>query len=276
MGILNVTPDSFSDGGEHFDVGRAREYGVKMHEDGADIIDVGAESTRPGSARVSAGEQRRRIGRLIREIAGSGVVVSIDTNSPDVARWALDEGARIVNSTRLDVAAAMGEVVSHAPDATALVLMHSRGDMASMPGFSVAPDSAYTDVLAEVPREWRVAADAALDRGCTPDQLVFDPGLGFHKTAWHSAQLLTHLGELPDLPRWRLVGTGRKSFATLLLRAEDGRRASPKDRLGATIVTSMLAVQQGAQFVRVHDVLAVRQALDVHHALSEVRRGAHA
>ncbi|HLM75469.1 MAG TPA: dihydropteroate synthase, partial [Polyangiaceae bacterium] len=184
MGVLNRTPDSFSDGGRFVDDSAALRRVQELCDEGADIVDIGAESTRPGSDPVSAEDQIARLGEVVREAAQRGPLVSIDTTLPEVAAWALDQGAAIVNSVSLEPAAALGALCARYD--AALVLMHCRGNMAAMPGYSLYDDAAYGDVVADVAREWSAAAQRALDAGLPPSELLMDPGLGFAKNARHS------------------------------------------------------------------------------------------
>jgi dihydropteroate synthase len=268
MGILNRTPDSFSDGGVFMSEAAALERIEEMIAEGADIIDVGAESTRPGSTPVPAGEQIARIGGVVREAAKRGVLVSIDTTSPEVAEWALGEGATVVNSTSLEPAAPLGELAARR--GAALVLMHCRGAMTEMKGFSVYADDAYGDVVADVAREWQAASVRALARGLPPADLILDPGLGFAKNARHSIELCARLDELCALGFPVLVGTSRKSFVARAAAPEGSNVAPPDARLGGTIAATLACAEKGAAIARVHDVGQVKQALA---AAAAIRRG---
>jgi dihydropteroate synthase len=258
MGILNRTPDSFSDGGRFIDDGPAVAHVEAMVREGAEVIDVGAESTRPGSAAVPAAEQIQRLGSVVKLLA-ERAVVSIDTTSPEVAERALQDGASVINSVSLEPAAELGALA--ASRGAALVLMHSRGAMAGMRGFSTYADSAYDDVVADVRREWSEAADRALRAGLPREDLVLDPGLGFFKNARHSLELCARLNELVALGFPVLVGTSRKSFVTRVAREEP--LAPPDRRLGGSIAAAIACVERGASFVRAHDVAETRQALAV-------------
>jgi len=268
MGVLNRTPDSFSDGGDYVDDARAVERALAMVEEGASIIDVGAESTRPGALPISAPEQIARLGSAIRHLSDAKVLVSIDTSSLEVARFALDQGARIINSVELAPAEALGRLA--AERGAWLVLMHSRGSMTSMAGFSSTPDDAYGDVVADVWSEWRSAAQRALDAGLGPDRLLFDPGLGFHKNARHSLTLCARLAELAREGFEIVAGPSRKSFVAIAAGASGTARVPPSERLGGTIAACLACARAGASFLRVHDVAAVAQALRVQRALDEV------
>mgnify|MGYP002079166393 CR=1 FL=1 len=209
MGVLNRTPDSFSDGGRFLDDDQALAAAERMVEEGAAMIDVGAESTRPRSQPVAPGEQVARIGAIIREIVKRGVPVSVDTTSAEVATYAVGEGAELVNSVDLTVAGPLAEVARRG--GAMLALMHSRGSMTEMSGFSAADERAYGDVVADVAREWSAAKDAAVERGLLAEDLMLDPGLGFHKSARHSLELCRRLDELVARGFPVLVGSSRKA-----------------------------------------------------------------
>jgi dihydropteroate synthase len=271
MGILNRTPDSFSDGGRFVDEGAAIAHVDAMIREGASIIDVGAESTRPGSAPVSDADQVARLGGVVRAAASRGAVVSIDTTSPAVAERALADGATVLNTTSLEPAAELGALA--AARGAALVLMHSRGAMAEMPGFSAYADDGYGDVVADVAREWSRAAERAMARGLAREDLVLDPGLGFFKSARHSLELCARLDELCALGFPVLVGASRKSF---IARAAAGPEASttapPAQRLGGSLAAAIGCVERGAAIVRTHDVGETRQALAVAAAIARASR----
>jgi dihydropteroate synthase len=271
MGILNRTPDSFSDGGRFLEDDVALARVDAMIGEGAAIIDIGAESTRPRAAPISDAEQLARIGGIVRAAAARGVIVSIDTTSPAVAVRALHDGAQIVNSVALEPAAELGELA--AAHGATLVLMHSRGAMAGMQGFSTCPDDAYADVVADVAREWSAAAERALRRGLPREQLVLDPGLGFFKNARHSLELCARLDELVALGFPVLVGPSRKSFVTRV--AGDDPPAPPDRRLGGSLAATIACVERGAAIVRAHDVAETRQALAVATAIRGARRGGY-
>lgn len=256
MGILNVTPDSFSDGGEFLDPSAAVAQAQAMVEQGADLIDVGAESTRPGSERVGPGEQIRRIEGVLPALAELGVLVSIDTTSSAVADYALRAGAAIVNdvsagredSKMLPLAARRG---------AAVVLMHMLGYPKTM---QAAP--AYADVVAEV-REFLAERVAAAEAAGVPrGRCIVDPGIGFGKTARHNLSLLAGTGELASLGLPVLVGPSRKRFI-----GEVTGEAVPARRLGGTIAACLACRRGGATIFRVHDVAPLVQALAMAEAI---------
>jgi dihydropteroate synthase len=268
MGILNRTPDSFSDGGRWLDDAAALARVDAMIEQGAAIVDVGAESTRPGAPAIGDAEQLDRLGDVVRLTAARGVLVSIDTTSPVVAERALRDGAAIVNSVSLEPAAELGALA--AAHGAALVLMHSRGAMAAMAGFSVHPEDAYVDVVADVAREWSRAAERALGAGLPREALILDPGLGFFKSARQSIELCARLDELCALGFPVLVGPSRKSFVARI--AADGHEpAPPSQRLGGSVAATLACVERGAAIVRTHDVAPIKQALAVAAALRGAR-----
>jgi dihydropteroate synthase len=266
MGILNRTPDSFSDGGRFVDDDLAIAHVEQLIAEGASIIDVGGESTRPGSHAIAPREQIARVGGAVRAIVARGAIASIDTTSPEVAAWALDEGARIINTVSLEPAEALAKLARDR-DAS-LVLMHARGNMQHMAGFSVYDERGYDDVVKDVAREWRAAADRALATGLDPRDLVLDPGLGFAKNAAHSLAICQRLQELVALGFPVLVGVSRKSFLAKLAPSADGSQPAPTARLGATIAATLACASRGAAIVRTHDVAPVRQALIVARAFA--------
>lgn len=271
MGVVNRTPDSFSDGGEHLDERAALARVEAMIAEGASIIDVGAESTRPGSKPIGDAEQIARLGGVVRAAADRGAIVSIDTTSPVVAERALRDGATIVNSVSLDAAAELGELAGRS--GASLVLMHSRGSMTEMAGFSAYPEDAYGDVIAEVAREWSAAAERAIRAGLPRADLVLDPGLGFFKSARHSLEIVARLDELVRLGFPVLVGASRKSFVARAA-AGVGPASPPAQRLGGSLAAALACADRGAAIVRVHDVAETRQALAVAAAVRRARSGA--
>jgi dihydropteroate synthase len=260
MGIVNRTPDSFFDGGRLVGDEAARVHAMALMRAGADVIDVGAESTRPGSGPVSAGEQIERLGDLVAFIVAQGGKASIDTNDPEVADHALRQGASIVNSTVLTAARELAEVALR-HDAE-LVLTHCRGSMTHMAGFSDYPQDGYGDVTADVAREWLEAAALAHATGLPRERIWFDPGLGFAKNAAQSLELCARLGELKrTLGHPVLVGPSRKSFVATAVTEDGSPPPAPSERLGGTIAAVIHCALEGADMVRVHDVAEVVQAL---------------
>jgi len=249
MGVVNVTPDSFSDGGEYLDPRRAIAHAEELVREGADMLDVGGESTRPGAAAVDAEEERRRVVPVLDGLVGVGVPISIDTSKSAVAEAALDAGASWVN----DVSALRGDpelAALCAERRTGVVLMHMLGDPRTM-----QEDPRYEDVVDDVRRFLAERIEAAMAAGIDEERIWVDPGIGFGKTVEHNLELLRRLGELRELDRPILVGTSRKRFIGQITGREVG------ERLGGTIASNVLAVANGADGVRVHDVAAARDAL---------------
>lgn len=256
VGVCNVTPDSFSDGGEYLDPAAAKARIDALLAEGADIVDIGGESTKPGAKPVPAAEQLERVLPAIR-YARERVLVSIDTTSADVAAACLEAGASAINDVSCLRDPALADVAK-TYDA-ALWIMHSRGTQEAMIDFSVHPDDAYADVVEDVVREWTVAAECAVARGVRREALVFDPGLGFAKNARHSKELLARTVELvAKVAAPVLVGASRKSFLKVV-----DPSAGPTERLGASIGAAIHAWKSGAKLLRVHDVRATRQAIDL-------------
>lgn len=271
MGVINLTPDSFHAESRSESPQAARARVDQLREEGAELIDIGGESSRPGAATVSAPEQIARIEPAVAHaVACPALHVSIDTTSPRVAEHMLQMGAGIVNDVSCLADVDLARVAARF-DAV-LILMHTRGSLGSMTGFSEYPDDAYEDVVADVRREWCAARDRALGAGMSRARVWFDPGIGFGKNARQSFELLRRLGELDDLGVPVVVGPSRKSFIRLVDDAE------PAERLGGTIAACLWCVAQGARVLRVHDVRAVRQALSVNQELarSAVLESAHA
>ncbi|WP_219415570.1 dihydropteroate synthase [Pseudonocardia nigra] len=257
MGILNVTPDSFSDGGRYYDRGDAVGHGIAMRDAGADLVDIGGESTRPGAGRVEADVEKARVLPVIRELVAEGVAVSIDTTRAAVAEVAVEAGACIVN----DVSGGLADPAMAATVASARVpwiLMHWRGHSDRMNALAD-----YGDVVQDVRAELVARVDAAVLAGVEPSRLVLDPGLGFAKTAAHNWALLRRLDVLTELGFPVLVGTSRKRFLGQLLAAPDGSPRPPAGRDVATATTSALAAERGAWGVRVHDVTSTIDAIAV-------------
>lgn len=258
MGVLNVTDDSFSDGGRYLDADVAVARGVDMVAEGACIVDVGGESTRPGATRIDSRVETSRVVPVVKGLAAEGITVSIDTMHADVARAALQSGAQIVNDVsggRADPA--MAPLLAEA--GVPWVLMHWRSVSAERP--HAAPP--YRDVVAEVRAELLSSADAAVAAGVDPDQLLIDPGLGFAKTGQHNWALLHALPQFVDTGIPVLLGASRKRFLGTLLAGPDGAPRPPDGRETATAVISALAALHGAWGVRVHDVRATVDALKV-------------
>lgn len=254
MGVVNVTPDSFSDGGLFLDAEAAVVHGRELAEQGAAILDVGGESTRPGAAEVSEEEELARVEPVVAGLAGAATV-SIDTSKVAVARAALDAGALIVNDvTALRRDPEIG--VLCAERGAGLVLMHMQGEPRTM---QEAP--AYDDVVDEVKAFLAERLEAAIDAGVDEGRIWLDPGIGFGKTLDHNLELLRRLGELGEMGRPLVVGASRKSFIGKV----DGSQVG--DRLGGTIASSVLAAANGADVLRVHDVAEASQAMRVASAI---------
>jgi dihydropteroate synthase len=265
MGVLNVTPDSFSDGGRYGSLDAAVAHAVAMRVDGADIIDIGGESTRPGAERVAAETEAARVLPVIRALAGTGIPLSIDTSRAEVAAAALAAGASVVNDVSGGLADPdMSRVVADA--GCCWVLMHWRGHSRRMQDLAE-----YDDVVKDVREELRARADAAVSAGVEPSRIILDPGLGFAKRAEHNWRLSAHLDEIMGLGFPVLVGASRKSYLGALLAGPDGQPRPIADREAATIATSLLAAQAGAWGVRVHDVRGTVDALAVLRATKAAR-----
>ncbi|MDA8381007.1 MAG: dihydropteroate synthase [Actinomycetota bacterium] len=249
MGVLNVTPDSFCDGGAYFDQRHAIARGLEMVAEGADIVDVGGESSRPGARPVPEAEEMRRVLPVIEQLA-EHVRVSVDTAKPAVARAAVAAGATLIN----DISASLAEVA--AACGTGWVAMHMKGTPRDMQN-----DPRYADVVVEVRDFLAERAAGARRRGVS--EVWIDPGIGFGKTVVHNLSLLAHCGELADLGYPLLVGTSRKSFLGRLFPLADGSPAPPGERIEASVATAVWAAAAGAAMVRVHDVAATVQALTI-------------
>jgi dihydropteroate synthase len=265
MGVVNVTPDSFSDGGRYLEPDDAVQHGLAMWRRGADLIDVGGESTRPGASRVDAETEIARVRPVITELAGAGVAVSVDTTRARVAEAALAAGATVIN----DVSGGLAD-----PDMVKLaalagvpwILMHWRGHSQDMDALA-----RYTDVVAEVRDELCRRVDVALAGGVDPGALVIDPGLGFAKRAGHNWTLLRRLDVLLALGFPVLIGASRKRFLGSLLAGPDGTPRLPDGREEATAAVSALVAAAGAWGVRVHDVDRTLDAV----AVAAAMRGGH-
>jgi dihydropteroate synthase len=255
MGILNVTPDSFSDGGLHFDTGRAVEAGARMAAEGADLLDVGGESTRPGAAAVGEEEEIRRVVPVIETLALRGLAVSIDTSKPEVARRALQAGAALVNDVTGFRNAQMRQVCGRA--GCHVCIMHMRGDPRTM-----QENPVYEDVIAEV-RDFLVRQARLVEEAGVPKERIWiDPGIGFGKTLDHNLTLLRGLERLVEAGYPVLVGVSRKSFLAKLLGAP-GLPLPPDERLEGTLAAQVLSQAKGAKIIRAHDVKESRRAIEV-------------
>jgi dihydropteroate synthase len=262
MGVLNVTPDSFSDGGRYTTLDDALTHARRMRDEGADLIDVGGESTRPGARRVDAAEESRRVLPVIKALAAEGFRLSVDTYRAEVARAALDAGASVVN----DVSGGLGD-----PQMARVVrdvgcpwiLMHWRGHSASMQQLAH-----YDDVVVDVQRELAERVDAAVAAGVDPSALVLDPGLGFAKTAEHNWALLAALDSFVAIGLPVLVASSRKSFLGSLLAAPDGTPRPVDQREDATTALTAYVALHGVWGVRVHDV---RPSVDAALAIAAIQ-----
>jgi dihydropteroate synthase len=260
MGVVNVTPDSFSDGGAWFDADKAIKHGLDLVAEGADLIDVGGESTRPGATRPLPEEELDRVVPVIGRLAAQGAVVSVDTMRATVARAAVDAGATVVN----DVSGGLADppILDVVADSGATyVAMHWRGHADRMQ--QLADYDATGGVVATVRRELAERVEAARRAGVAEDRLVLDPGLGFAKTAEHNWALVAALDEIASLGFPLLVGGSRKSFLGSLLADTDGAPRPVADREAASTALTLLLAQRGVWGIRVHDVRASRDALRV-------------
>ncbi|WP_030838231.1 dihydropteroate synthase [Streptomyces hygroscopicus] len=270
MGVVNVTPDSFSDGGQWFDTELAVKHGLDLVTAGADLVDVGGESTRPGSARVDEAEELRRVIPVVRELAAAGVVISVDTMRAAVAERAVEAGARLVNDVSGGAAdPAMVPMVAAA--GVPFVVMHWRGQSIDMNNRAV-----YADVVGEVVAELRTRLEQAVAGGIAPERIVVDPGLGFAKDAGHDLTLLAHLSALRELGRPLLVAASRKRFLGRVLAGVDGAPPPARERDAATAAVSAIAAREGAWAVRVHEVRASADAVRVARAIEAAENPAGA
>ncbi|MEV6122477.1 dihydropteroate synthase [Streptomyces sp. NPDC052077] len=265
MGVVNVTPDSFSDGGRFFDTTAAIKHGLDLVAQGADLVDVGGESTRPGATRVDEDEELRRVVPVVHGLASEGVTVSVDTMRASVATKALDAGAILVN----DVSGGLADprMLPAVADAGApFVVMHWRGLLS--PG---NVRGTYADVVTEVHDELRARVEAVLAAGVAADRVIVDPGLGFSKDAEHDLVLLAHLDRLLALGHPLLVAASRKRFLGRVLAGPEAAPPPARERDAATAAVSALAAQAGAWAVRVHAVSATADAVRVARAVEGAR-----
>lgn len=270
-GVLNVTPDSFSDGGEFLQVERALDWALRMCEAGAAVIDVGGESTRPrgnaygmGAEAVTLDEELRRVLPVVERLVARGIEVSVDTTKAEVARRVCAAGARIVNDVSCGQSPELLAAVCEA--GAELVLMHNRGQ-----GECSGPNIAYGDVVEDVRAELLAAVERALAAGVARERIWIDPGIGFAKTAPQSAALLARTDVLVATGLRVLVGPSRKSFIAELARSPAGEAPGARERMGGTAAAVACACMLGAHAVRVHDVAEMRQAALIGARLREVR-----
>jgi dihydropteroate synthase len=266
IGVVNVTPDSFRDGGRHFQTKAAIEHGLALHRAGADIVDVGGESTRPGAARIDVAEEIRRAVPVVTELAAAGITVSIDTMRCETARAALAAGAAIVNDVSGGLAdPSLPGLVAEAE--VPYIVMHWRGHSAEMQSRAT-----YDDVVAEVAGELQERIDAVTAAGVDKRRILLDPGIGFAKQAGHNWTLLAHLDRLIALGHPVVVGASRKSFLGALL--ADGKTPRDSDhREDATVAVTSLVAAAGAWAVRVHEARPSADAVRVVEALAAASVG---
>jgi len=259
MGILNVTPDSFSDGGLFVDIECSIEHANKMIQEGADIIDIGGESTRPGAEIIPIDVELNRVIPVIKALSKlTNVCISIDTYKSTVAKIAIDNGACIVNDVSSMFDPNMAEIVAKAD--VPIVLMHKKGTPKDM---QVAPH--YDSLIAEISQYLQNKIQIAENSGISPDKIIIDPGIGFGKTVAHNLEILRRLAEFKSLGKPILIGTSRKSFIGKILNIND-----PKDRIEGTSATMAIAIANGADILRVHDV---RQMVMVARMTDAIIRG---
>ncbi|MCP5365385.1 MAG: dihydropteroate synthase [Hyphomicrobiales bacterium] len=257
MGVINVTPDSFSDGGETFTTEAAVDRGFRLLDEGADIIDVGGESTRPGAAPVDPIEEAKRVIPVVRRLAACGAIVSVDTRHANVMKAALDAGTRVVN----DVSALSGDsnaISVIAASDVSVILMHMQGDPRTM-----QRQPFYREVAQDVFHWLRERATACENHGIAKDRISIDPGIGFGKTVEHNVSILSQLGLYRDLAYPVTIGVSRKSFIARL-----SGDVPPRERLAGSLAAVLSAVSNGASILRVHDVWQTRQALAVWEAVN--------
>ena len=257
MGVVNITPDSFSDGGSFATASTALAHARRLVDEGADLIDIGGESTRPGAGGVALEEERRRVLPVLEQLAGGTVPVSIDTQKPELMREAIAAGASMIND--VNALQAPGALAAVAQSGVAVCLMHMQGTPADM-----QTDPHYDDVVAEVLEFFGERMRAAHAAGIAPDRIVLDPGFGFGKTLEHNLELLRRLDRFNTTGAAVLAGLSRKGMLGRLT----GREVD--DRVYASIAAALIAVEKGARIVRVHDVAATRDALAVWTAVNPV------
>ena len=256
MGVVNVTPDSFSDGGKYLESGTALEHAQRLIEEGADLIDLGAESSRPGAGGVSVEQELERLMPVLKALRDAPVPISVDTTKPEVMRAAIDAGAAMIND--ISALRSPGALEAVAAADAGVCLMHMQGEPHTM---QHAPR--YEDVVAEVKGFLDARVAAAEARGIARERIVIDPGFGFGKSVEHNFELLRHLGRFAETGIPVMAGWSRKSTLGVIT----GRPAG--ERLAASVAAALLAVQRGARIVRVHDVAATRDALAVLHAVTK-------
>jgi dihydropteroate synthase len=255
MGVVNVTPDSFSDGGRLASAQQAIDHARRLHDEGADLLDIGGESTRPGAAAVTLDEERRRVLPVVEALAREGRAVSVDTQKPELMRDAVAAGAALINDINAFRTPGALEAVAATP--AAVCVMHMQGSPGTM-----QQDPRYADVVAEVHSFLAERVAALRGAGITSERIVVDPGFGFGKTQAHNLELLRQLDRFRDLGAAVLAGLSRKSMLGRITGREVG------DRLAASVAAALIAVQHGASIVRVHDVAATRDALAVWNAVA--------
>ena len=254
MGVVNVTPDSFSDGGDHFDVADAISGARQMLEEGADILDIGGESSRPGAAPLPVQDELRRVLPVLEACVALGRPVSVDTYKPEVMRAAVAAGASMLNDIwAFQTEGALQAALGAALQGVALCVMHMQRDPATM-----QDEPHYDDVVGEVKQFLAQRVDTLLRGGVPPTQIVVDPGFGFGKTVKHNMTLLRHLDQLTALGVPLLAGLSRKSTIGRITGQDD-----PKRRVHGSVAAALIAAQNGATILRVHDVAATRDALAV-------------
>jgi dihydropteroate synthase len=256
MGVVNVTPDSFSDGGRYATTEAAVAHARRLIEDGADILDIGGESTRPGAEPVALDEERRRVLPVLEALAGCGRPISVDTRKPELMREAIAAGASLVND--IDALESPEALRIVAAATVAVCLMHKQGEPRTM-----QQNPQYDDVVREVRDYLAERVEAALGAGISRERIIIDPGFGFGKTQEHNIALLRELGALTSLGVTVLAGLSRKAMLGRLT----GR--APQDRVHASVAAALFAAERGARILRVHDVTEIRDALTVWWALKD-------